>query len=337
MKNHRILLFTCLASLLCAPAQAQTVWSDFAPQTHGSSALLEACFTKEKLAARKGERFTRKKGPGAYLKPPEIKRPKVVPARLKPEYYGSIRSVDVGGRKLVALGFDIGEQNNDFAGYDGEIIDTLRKYNIRSTLYLGGKWMATHPERTKQLIADPLFEIGNHAWTHGNFRVLGKSDVEDQIWFTQAEYEKQRAELANMNCAKPHMNSVPVRIATFRFPYGTCNDQSLKQVNDAGLPAVQWDIVTGDTSKAQSANAIERALLSVKPGSIVVAHANGRGWNTATALKSAIPKMLKQGWQFVTVTQLLEMGKPRIGSTCYENRPGDNTRYDRIFGRGTGE
>ncbi len=165
-------------------------------------------------------------------------------------------------------------------------------------------------ERTKQLIADPLFEIGNHAWTHGNFRVLGKAAVEDQIWFTQAEYEKQRNELASSDCAKFGMAAIPVRIPTFRFPYGTCNQRSLKQVNDAGLPAVQWDIVTGDPARGQSAKAIARHLQRIKPGSIVVAHANGRGYNTGKALKIALPKLIKAGWKFVTVSELLQMGKP---------------------------
>lgn len=337
MKLIKSGLVFCFIGLASLPAVAGQVWHGFAPKSHGSKSVFKKCFSSTDLAGKKGEKFTRKRGKGAYLKPPVIKRPKLQAAKLSQDFYGSIRRVDVGSRKVVALGFDIGEQNNDFAGYDAEIIDTLRKYNIKATMYVGGKWMATHPERAQQLIADPLFEIGNHAWTHGNFSVLNKADVEDQIWFTQAEYEKQRNALASLDCARSGMNNIPKRIPTFRFPYGTCNARSLKQVNDAGLPAVQWDIVTGDPAKGQSAKAIARAVLRSKPGSIIVAHANGRGWNTGTAMKFVIPKMLKEGWEFVTVTELLQIGTPVIAKTCYENRPGDNKRYDRIFGRGTGE
>lgn len=325
-------------TIACTTANASSAWTNFNPNTHGSKSLMARCFSPAQLTGKPSEKKTRRRGEGAYLPPPDVKRPRVAKAKLASSFHGSIRRVDTGGKKLVALGFDIGEQNNDFAGYDAEIIDFLRKHKIRSTMYVGGKWMATHPERARQLIADPLFEIGNHAWTHGNFRVLGTKDVEDQIWFTQAEYEKQRAKLASLDCAKGGgMQAIPVRIPTFRFPYGTCNARSMKQVNDAGLPAVQWDIVTGDPAKNQSAVAIARQLLRVKPGSIVVAHANGRGWNTGKALKLAIPKLLAQGWQFVTVSELLASGKPVIAKTCYENRPGDNTHYDRIFGKGTGE
>ncbi len=337
MKILNLFVALCCMCAVSASAHAGKVWSNFNPRTYGSKLAFGNCFSATDLAGKTGEKRTRKRGKGAYLKPPKIKRPTTAPAKLSSSYYGSIRSVDVGSRKLIALGFDIGEQNNDFAGYDAEIIDVLRKYRVKSTMYLGGKWMATHPERAKQLIADPLFEIGNHAWTHGNFRVLGKSAVEDQLWFTQAEYEKQRKELAARDCARFGMKAIPVRIPTFRFPYGTCNSRSLKQVNDAGLPAVQWDIVTGDPARWQSAQAIARHLQRIKPGSIVVAHANGRGYNTGKALKIALPKLIKAGWKFVTVSELLQMGKPVIAKTCYENRPGDNKHYDRIFGKGTGE
>jgi len=330
----KILLFS-----ISVPAQSESVWQRGAPASFGSKAIFENCFSATSLKVKSGEHKPRgRRVKGAYLAPPEVKRPKRSDATLKKSAYGSIRRVDVGKRKLIALGLDIGEQNNDLAGYDGRIIDYLRANKIKATMYVGGKWMATHRERAKQLIADPLFEMGNHAWTHGNFRVLGKQDVEDQIYFTEVLYEQLRDELAQSDCAhKAGGPKLPVRIPTFRFPYGTCNARSLKQVNNAGFPAVQWDIVTGDPSPKQSAGAIARALLRSKPGSIIVAHANGRGWNTAKALKIAIPKLLAKGYEFVTVSELLAAGKPVIVKTCYENRPGDNKRYDRIFGRGTGE
>ncbi len=328
------LLSSCFAVM---PARAGEVWSGSAPGAHGSNEILNACFDRPDLGAKPGEKKTRRRVKGSYLAPPDKKRPVRANAVLNPEFYGSIRRVDVGERKIAALGFDIGEQNRTLAGYDGEIIDFLRENKIKATLYVGGKWMATHRQRAKQLIADPLFEIGNHAWTHGNFRLLNKLEVEDQIYFTEVIYEELRQELAADPCTtKIQMASIPVRIPTLRFPYGTCNARSLKQVNDIGFPAVQWDVVTGDPSPRQSPRAIGRALRSIKPGSIVVAHANGRGFNTAKALKRTLPKLIESGWEFVTVTELLQAGKPVIAKTCYENRPGDNKHYDRIFGKGTG-
>jgi hypothetical protein len=66
-----------------------------------------------------------------------------------------------------------------------------------------------------------------------------------------------------------------------------------------------------------------------QPGAIVVAHANGRGRNTAAALALALPKLKEQGYEFVTVSELLAAGKPVIAAKCYLNNPGEVTRVAR--------
>jgi len=99
-----------------------------------------------------------------------------------------------------------------------------------------------------------------------------------------------------------------------------------------GLLAVQWDVSTGDPDPRQSAQAIANAMIAhTRPGSIVLMHANGRGHNTAAALPLAIPKLKAQGYTFVTVSELLAAGTPVLTPTCYDSRPGDTDKYDRLF------
>ncbi len=118
----------------------------------------------------------------------------------------------------------------------------------------------------------------------------------------------------------------------FRFPFGTCTAESLKAVNDAGLVAIQWDVPSGDPAKAQSAEAIRKGVAaSAKPGSIIVMHANGRGWHTAEALPLLIEDLRKRGFEFATVDELLAKGDPIAVDECYELKPGDNAKYDKLF------
>jgi peptidoglycan-N-acetylglucosamine deacetylase len=194
-----------------------------------------------------------------------------------------------------------------------------------------------------QLMADPLFEIGNHAWTHGNLRVIQGEEARAQTLWTQAEYQVLRQGLSERSCAVEaglqEWRRIPAWPMVFRFPYGVCNQGSLDVVAGLGLAAVQWSLVTGDPDKGRSAEAIARTVRDgVKPGrgTIVVAHANGRGWHTAEALPLFVPQLRAQGYRFVTASELLAAGRPVAAETCYEMRPGDNTRYDTLFGRGTG-
>ena len=72
-------------------------------------------------------------------------------------------------------------------------------------------------------------------------------------------------------------------------------------------------------------------VLGRAPGSIIVMHANGRGWHTAEALPLLIEDLRKRGFQFSTVGELLARGQPVIADSCYELKPGDNAKYDKLF------
>ena len=93
-----------------------------------------------------------------------------------------------------------------------------------------------------------------------------------------------------------------------------------------------WSPATLIRTARQGAIA-DTILTKVHPGAIIVAHANGRGWHTAQALALAIPKLKDEGFSFLTVSELLKAGKPVITTSCYLNKPGDNTRIAHAAGR----
>lgn len=314
---------------------------------YGSEAILHACWTPEQLAGSIDDKQYQRHLKADRTSPPDwaIRAAEGALPPLAPALRGSIRQVEPAdpGARLVALTFDLCEQANERAGYDAKLVNTLRAEGVKATFFAGGKWLRTHPEQAMQLMADPLFEIGNHAWTHGNLRVIQGEDARAQILWTQAEYQVLRQGLSERPCAveagPEEWRRIPAWPMVFRFPYGVCNQGSLDVAAGLGLAAVQWSLVTGDPDKGRSAEAIARAVRDgVKPGrgTIVVAHANGRGWHTAEALPLFVPQLRAQGYRFVTASELLAAGRPVAAETCYEVRPGDNTRYDTLFGRGTG-
>jgi len=309
------------------------------PLAFGSRAILDACWSREELEADapRLERQDPTAVPQNLLTAVDsrIARPPL-PQSLR----NSIRRVrPVGNGKPVALTFDLCETAGGVSGHDAGIVNYLRANGVRSTFFAGGKWMQTHPEQTLQLMADPLFEIGNHSWTHPNFRELGRSRMEQQVLRTQDQYRLLRSLLESRDCARRAgaraMDDIPREPVLFRFPYGTCNAEALGFLASSGLAAIQWDVVTGDASPNQTAGGIARIVLSrVKPGSIIVCHANRRGHGTAAALPLFVSRLREMGYDFVTVSELLASGTAETSPDCYEERPGDNRKYDRISGVG---
>jgi len=293
--------------------------------------LLEACWAPSALPAKTGEKSSRRPDRRFDAAPEEMALAPFAPDTAASQ--GVIRRVDLAtDRKLIALTFDLCEQRGEVAGYDGAIVEYLRKERVKATFFAGGKWLRSHEERARQLMADPLFEIGNHAEAHRNLRLLNGQRLVAEIVGPQRAYEAIRARFAQSQCVKTSsgaIDALPARITLFRFPYGACNPRALQAVSDHGLRAIQWDLSTGDAWPKQSAARIARALLAqARPGSIVLAHANGRGWHTAAALALVIPKLRQMGFEFVTVSELLAAGKPVVSTTCYDSRPGDTDHYD---------
>lgn len=308
-----------------------------ATQRTGSLDLLRACWTPQQLRGSVSDKSIQKQA--SDPSPPEritYRKQTTLPEKLS----GSIRYVKPrNSEKLVALTFDLCEQANERSGYDADLVNYLRDHQVKATFFAGGKWMRSHPEKTMQLMADPLFEIGNHAWTHGNLRVLNGHKMEDEMTWTQAEYELLREKLLKSKCAAKlsykAAAAVPPALTAFRFPYGACNYQSLAAINQMGLAAIQWNIVTGDPARSQTADNIARTVLNqIQPGSIVIAHANGRGWHTAKALPLIVAKLRARGYRFVKISELLARGEVVAADSCYELKPGDNLRYDRLFKTG---
>ncbi len=288
------------------------------------------CSSEAELKGKDTDKLSVASPAGSRNVPPERTRPTRMNSPLPPQMTNSVRSVSLpDGTRLIALTFDLCEVEKQISGYDFEIVDFLRANNIRATFFACGKWMRSHPEKTIQLMSDPLFEIGNHGWNHKNFCLLDKNQAMDQILWTQAQYELLWEKMLQNPCFQ--QKEIPGVPRVFRFPFGRCNAEALGILQELGLPAIQWDVVSGDAAKSQTAQAItELVLRKAKPGSIVIFHANGRGHGTAGSLPVIVPKLRARGFQFVTVSELLAAGTPVATPQCYENKPGDNGRYDRI-------
>ena len=242
------------------------------------------------------------------------------------------------GRKVVALTFDLCEAAREISGYDREVVNYLRLNGVKATFFAGGKWMRSHPEKTLQIMADPLFEVGNHSWSHRDFRTLTPEQMEQQILWTQAQYELLWEELHSRPCAQHldpvAMETIPRVPLLFRFPYGACSAEALQILARNGLAVIQWDIVTGDPARTQTPEGIARIVLQkTRPGSIIVCHANGRGHGTARALPLFVPRLRSMGYEFVTVSELLAGGAPVSTAQCDESgvkvRAGVRKRQDK--------
>jgi hypothetical protein len=75
----------------------------------------------------------------------------------------------------------------------------------------------------------------------------------------------------------------------------------------------------------------------VRPGSIVLLHANQVPKDTAALVKALLPLLRQRGFATATVSELLAAGAPETVDDGYFSVPGDNRIYDTMFeDNGTG-
>jgi len=190
----------------------------------------------------------------------------------------------------VALTFDLCQDPQYPAGYDAAIVEILKRYDVPATFFMGGDWMRTHPDETLLLAQNPKFELGNHSWSHPDLPDLNEAQLSAEIVKTQDLLYKLTGRTAKV----------------FRLPSGLYNDLTLSVLAWHGLYTIQWDVETGDPDPTIDAERMNRAVRErVQNGSIIIMHANGRGWHTAEALPGMIEYLQGQGYTLVTVSQLL--------------------------------
>jgi len=227
------------------------------------------------------------------ITPTASPRPNVAPT-LPHADVALIRNGD-RDRPYVALTFDLCQRPDLPAGFDAAIVEALEDADAPATFFLGGDWMRTHPEETLVLANNPQFELGNHSWSHPDMRALEEVDISREILMTQDILYRLTGRQARL----------------FRLPAGLSNDLVLSVVAWNGLTTIQWDADTADpvfTNDADNINKLVRER--VQNGSIVLMHANGRGWHTAEALPGIISYLRSSGYTLVTVSQLIGTDPP---------------------------
>ena len=190
----------------------------------------------------------------------------------------------------VALTFDMCQDPLYPAGYDAGIVEVLKRYEVSATFFMGGDWMRTHPDETRTLASAPNFELGNHSWSHPDFTQLTEEQIGQEIDMTSDL-------LFQFTGRRPRL---------FRLPSGLYNQDTLQIIAKHGLYTIQWDSVTGDPDPTFDAVTIlGEVQRTVRNGSIIIMHGNGRGWHTAEALSLIIDYLQAKGYTLVTVSQLI--------------------------------
>lgn len=196
--------------------------------------------------------------------------------------YETVNKTIDSNKPIIALTFDDGPSK-----YTKQIIDLLKKYNCNATFFVLGNKVKIYKDTIKESISNGN-EIGNHSYNHKWLSRLKIEDIKEQINKTQ-------------DILKEEVNYTPILL---RPTYGSVNK---KIRNNTNLEIVLWNVDTLDWKIKSSKKIADRSLSQIKDRSIILMHDTHE--RTYEALKIMIPKLIDEGYQFVTISELNKINK----------------------------
>lgn len=185
-------------------------------------------------------------------------------------------------KKQVAISFDCAWG----VDYTDKLLEIMQSEKVKCTFFTVQFWAEKYPEYLKKI--DQLgHEIGTHSATHPHMSTLNKSQILEELNTSINAIEKVTGK----------------KVKVFRPPFGEYNDLLIKTARELGLYTIQWDVDSLDWKNLSAEQIENRVIKRVKNGSIVLFH--NQGLHTAEALKNIIVSLKNEGYEFVTIGELI--------------------------------
>ncbi|MGN1019862.1 MAG: polysaccharide deacetylase family protein [Aristaeellaceae bacterium] len=200
-----------------------------------------------------------------------------------------------GDRELKQVAITIDDCFN--IDYVRQTYELSMQYNVPITFFILGINLDAQDAELWQAIAASHNELGNHTYGHCDLPELDNPSIYNQVMRAQACLD----EILGYH--------YPMQV--FRPPYGHMNRNGKNHVNGMiqalGFEhAILWDVSQTEFEKCRSA---------VQNGSILLFHTNTLDLR---CLEQLIPWLLEEGYELVTVSQMLGMAPVATSSDPYE-------------------
>ena len=194
-------------------------------------------------------------------------------------------------QKRVALTFDDGPDPR----FSNDVLDVLKQYNVPATFFVLGSKAVANPEIVKRM-QNEGHVIGNHTYAHPN--LVEESDL------GTLEREVTRTEDA-LN------DIIGYRTKLFRPPYGFLYNELVEKLGEMNYYVIAWSVDSLDWQEDPPEVIASKVVDNIHPGAIILMHDGAEldedRTNTIKSLHQIIPKLQEQGYEFVTVPELLNI------------------------------
>ncbi|GAW90976.1 polysaccharide deacetylase family sporulation protein PdaB [Calderihabitans maritimus] len=190
--------------------------------------------------------------------------------------------------KKVAFTFDISWGHK----MAPKVLEVLREYDVRGTFFISGPWTKRHSDLARR-IAEEGHEIGNHGHRHDNMSSYNREQIVENI-------QEAHAIIKEITGQTPKY---------LRPPNGDYDDLVVETAREYGYETVIWAVDSLDWKNPGVDYMIRRVKKRVFPGAIILFHASDSCKQTDQALPAIIQELRKEGYEILTLSELLSLGE----------------------------
>ena len=182
--------------------------------------------------------------------------------------------------KTLYITFDAGFEN----GNTEQILDALKKHEVKAVFFLVGNYLETQPELVKRMVEEG-HTVANHTYSHPDM-----SKIADRESFS-AELTKNEAlfrEITGLEMPK-----------LYRPPQGKFCEENLQMAQELGYKTVFWSLAYVDwytEDQPTKEQAFSKLLPRVHPGAVVLLHSTSS--TNARILDELLTKWEEMGYTF---------------------------------------
>jgi peptidoglycan/xylan/chitin deacetylase (PgdA/CDA1 family) len=210
------------------------------------------------------------------------------------QWYGKTFTGLAPASRQLALTYDDGPNDP----YTLRLLEVLAKHNIHATFFLIGRYIRQQPQIAREIIQAGHI-VGNHTFTHPLLIFKSEAEIRQEL----------------IQCRDALQDAIGKPSNLFRPPFGGRRPATFRVARELGLEPVMWN-VTGYDWNAPPAAVIERKVAKqVRGGNVILLHDGGHKQigadrsQTVIATDHLIARYKSEGYEFVTIPQMMEKAK----------------------------
>ncbi|PAV27851.1 polysaccharide deacetylase family sporulation protein PdaB [Virgibacillus profundi] len=169
-----------------------------------------------------------------------------------------------------------------------DILKQLEQSEVQATFFVSGEWAERHPAILEK-ISEGKHELGMLGYRYKSYLDQEIEQVRKDLLHAREVFQKLGYEDVNL----------------LRTPSGHFNKEIIELAEELNFTVIHWNVNPNDWKNPGTDAIVDTVMKQTENGDVLLLHASDSAKQTAASLKKILPGLNNKGFQYVTITELI--------------------------------